>query len=317
MAGATIAHLSKRRVMAKSPHKMKILLTGASGFIGRALLPALVSREHIVTLLSRKSSNSVGIADEIVCDITCWPEAVSGRHFDLCIHLAWIATPGIYLSSPANDLFAEMSPRLAGTLFEAGLPHFFGLGTCIEYAPNLSAPCTPGITAIAPETVYGIAKERARAGIAKSADHHKKGYTWARLFYPYGQGEHPDRIPSSFLRTLLQGRPLELKSPHSVKDWIHINDVVSALMCVAENGYPLREINLGTGIAAEILALATTAAEITGASPDLVKHSPAGAEDPYKYHIADISSLHNLGWKPGVALREGLTEIYKTLEHKE
>lgn len=288
---------------------MKILLTGASGFIGSALLPALVSRGHAISLLSRNYSNAVGIADEIVCDISCWPEAVSGRHFDLCIHLAWIATPGIYLSSRANDLFAEMTPRLADILFEAGLPHFFGLGTCLEYAPNPSASCIPGITTIAPETAYGMAKERARAGIAKSADLHKKGYTWARLFYPYGPGEHPARIPSLFLRTLSQAQSIELKSPHSVKDWIHVHDVISAILRVAENAQPLQEINLGSGIGTEIQILAKMAAGVVGASHTLIKLSLPREKDPYAYHIAENAQLSSLGWQPSVTLIEGLESL--------
>lgn len=288
---------------------MKILLTGASGFIGQALLPALFANGHAVTLLSRRQSNADGILEEIVGEIPTWPEAVSGRYFDLCIHLAWIATPGLYLSSPSNELFAEMSPRLADCLFEAGLPHLLGLGTCIEYAPNQSESCIAAMTEVAPKTFYGLAKERARAGIAESANRHKKGYTWARLFYPYGPGEHPARIPTSFLRTLSQGHTLELKSPNSVKDWIHIHDVVSAIVSVAENARPLREINVGTGIGTDILNLAKMAADIVGASHALIKLSPPGEKDLYAYHVADTSQLSTLGWEPTVTLKQGLHSL--------
>lgn len=288
---------------------VKILLTGASGFIGKALLPTLLANGHEVTLLSRRSSDSAGISGEIVAEIPAWPEAVSGLHFDLCIHLAWIATPGIYLSSPENHLFAEMTPRLADSLFRAGLPHFLGLGTCIEYAPNQTAPCIPGVTEISPQTAYGKAKERARAGIAEAAALHGKDYTWARLFYPYGPGEHPARIPSSFLRTLACGESLELKTPHSVKDWVHIDDVVSAILHIAGHSHPLREINLGTGTGTSILTLAKTVAEITGADKSLIKVAELALSDPYAHHVAEIRPLYALGWKPGTPLRQGLQSL--------
>ena len=288
---------------------MKILLTGASGFIGKALFPALVCKGHEVTLLSRERSNPAGISEEIVCETAVWPQAVTGRYFDVCIHLAWIAKPGIYGNSPENGLFASMTPLLADTLFQAGLPNFFGLGTSIEYAPGQTNACDPATTTIAPQSLYGKAKDYARSGIAESSVLRNKGYTWARLFYPYGSGEHPERIPSTFLRTLHKGEPLELKTPHSVKDWIEIKDVVSAIVCVVENGEPLGEINLGTGNGTDILTLARLAAAITGQSPDLVKSSTPGSVDSYAYHVADIRNLSAIGWKPRINLQEGLQTL--------
>lgn len=293
---------------------MKILLTGASGFIGKALLPALITDEHQVTLLSRKSMDiPVGI-DEIIANPQQWPEAVKGKYYDICIHLAWIATPGVYGTSPENELFGHMTPDLADTLFQGGLPHFLGLGTCIEYSPGQSQPCIPGKTAIIPESIYGMAKALARQGVADSAARHGKGYTWTRLFHPYGPGEHPARIPSTFLKSLAEGMPLILKTPDSSKDWIEIRDVVSAIMAIVQNGKPLNEINIGTGIGTRIGKLAELSADILDAPRYLVQNSPIPEIDPYPTHVADISSLVAIGWQPRIPVQDGLRTLSQNLK---
>lgn len=293
---------------------MKILLTGANGFIGQALLPELVTRGHEIVLLSRKSLTPLPeTVSEIVAATSDWPKAVSGKPFDVCIHLAWIATPGIYLESPDNEMLAEVTIALAESLFQSGLPHLIALGTCIEYAPGPVAPCAEARTPVAPPSTYGQAKDRARSGVAAAATRHGSGYTWARLFYPYGAGEHPNRIPSSFLRTLRQNQPLSLKTSDSIKDWIEIRDVVSAIVHLAETEQPQSEINLGTGIGTRIGDLAKLAARITGSDPALVRSAENPASDPYAYHVADITKLTSTGWAPKISLETGMLRLNQTL----
>ncbi len=285
---------------------MKLLLTGAGGFIGKALLPALRDAGHDVTLLVRGP-----LAEpfpQIISPADGWADAVRGRPFDACLHLAWIATPGIYLNSPENPVLARQTAELAESLFQSGLPHFLGLGTCIEYAPGVSAPCLEDATPTAPASPYGQAKHQAHLAVAEAAARHGAGYSWGRLFYPFGPGEHPSRIPSTFLRTLAAGQPLTLKTPDSVKDWIHIQDVVGALLLILRAG-PQGAINLGTGTGIPIIALARLAADLTGAAPDLVRREDPPASDPYAYHVADASKLRALGWTPAWTPAAGLGSL--------
>jgi nucleoside-diphosphate-sugar epimerase len=293
---------------------MKILLTGASGFIGRALLSSLDSRGHEITVLSRRNDPSLPPAvTAIIAETKDWATAVEGKSFDLCLHLAWIATPGIYLDSPENERLAAASIALADTLFQSGLPHLLALGTCIEYAPGPTAPCSEISTKIAPQSIYGLAKERARSGIAAAAGTTGGGYTWARIFYPYGAGEHANRIPSIFLRTLFAGRPLELKTADSIKDFIEIRDVVSALVHLSERGIPEQEINIGTGAGTRIGDLAEIAARITENNSPRITVAAATAPDPYSFHVADTRKLASSGWKPTISLPDGLERLFKNL----
>ncbi len=290
---------------------MRILLTGASGFLGRALLPELLQTGNGLTLLNRKPTG-LGI-HEIVAPPENWHHAVKGLHFDICIHMAWIAAPGVYLTSSENPDLAEASGKLAEALYADGLSHFLGIGTCLEYAAGQTNACSEHLTPLEPVSPYAVAKNQARDLIATAANRRGASYTWARLFYPYGPGEHPRRIPSTFLATLMKGETLDLLTPDSAKDWIEISDVVSAVRHLALDCAPQREINIGTGIGTKVRGLAECAAEITGADRGLIRSATTQASDRYRYHVADISKLLSTGWKPSIDIHAGLTRLLRDL----
>lgn len=299
---------------------MNVLLTGAGGFIGSSILPCLIRAGHDVTVLTRPDSMEAIRQRLHVEDLTCrfqtagpsqWAEAVGSQSYDACLHLAWIATPGIYLTSSENETFADATLALAERLFRNGTAHFIGTGTCIEYAPGQTGPCQEINTPVEPTSPYGLAKQRTQMGLEQLAGELGTHWTWARIFYPYGLGEHPARTVSTFLRTLAAGQPLNLKTGASIKDFIEIQDLSAALVHLTGIA-PQGLINLGTGVPVSIMDLAHAAARLTGADPALVKNSGEG-QDPYAYHLSDSRKLQSTGWSPSITLEEGMIRLRNSL----
>src|SRR5437773_8400639 len=118
---------------------MKILLTGATGFIGSAFTRQALARGHQLAALIIPSesippnlaatSNLAWLRGTL--DDAPWKDIIALAP-DVCLHLAWITTPGIYLESPENFRFLESSIRFLRKIREAGTKHIFGLGTCVE-----------------------------------------------------------------------------------------------------------------------------------------------------------------------------------------
>ena len=134
-----------------------ILLTGATGFVGRQVLRALAERNYKVRVVVRESmQGKIAPSDAIEKVVTTpdlWSESVAWysqacRDVDTVIHVAWYAEPGSYLQSPKNTDCLEGTLRLAQGAVASGVRRFAGIGTCFEYDPSgghlgVSTPLLP------------------------------------------------------------------------------------------------------------------------------------------------------------------------------
>jgi dTDP-6-deoxy-L-talose 4-dehydrogenase (NAD+) len=137
-------------------------------------------------------------------------------------------------------------------------------------------------------------------------------WTWFRVFYPYGEGEHHGRMPSALMRKLAAGEELELKTPDSVKDYIHVKDAAEAMLAALECKLA-GPVNIGTGTGLRIMDLALAIARCCGSDAGLVRRAPTPAEDPFPVTVADTAKLRSTGWRPSIGLEAGLARLQASL----
>lgn len=226
---------------------------------------------------------------------------------EAALHLAWIATPGTYLTSPENDEWLERSKAWFRRAHEAGVAHILGTGTCIEYAAS-TEPLNETTSALGPTFPYSQAKAALFEWLRTGGLGSSASWTWARVFYPYGPGEHRDRLCSSLIRQLREGRSLALKTPHSVKDYIYIDDVASAMCQIIEAGMH-GAVNVGSGQGISIRALALHLARLLDADASLVQSAAELSRDSLPVVIADNQRLRSTGWTPRIDHEEGLLRL--------
>ncbi|OAI57039.1 hypothetical protein AYO49_03020 [Verrucomicrobiaceae bacterium SCGC AG-212-N21] len=292
---------------------MKIFVTGATGFLGRRFCQTATVEGHELLCLTRTPEPRLPAACltvEGTLAAVPWDE-VDRFAPGAVLHLAWVATPGVYLTSPENETLATQSEALFQQFAERGVPHLVGIGTCIEYAPS-DEPLDEGRSALAPAFAYSRAKVSTSQRLQAIAAQHGVTSTWGRVFYPYGEGEHRDRMPSALMRKVAAGETLELKTPDSVKDYIHVQDAAAALLAIIEKRLP-GAVNIGTGQGVRILDLARDIARVCGGREGQVRRSPTPAEDPFPITVANVSKLRSTGWLPRVGLAEGLERLHVSL----
>lgn len=291
---------------------MRIFLTGATGFVGQAFCRLALARGHRLLALRRNGGAplppDIEIAGGTLAD-TPWAQ-VEKFSPDAALHLAWVATPAVYLESPENEVWLEQSKPWFRQLRTMGVPRLAGAGTCIEYAAS-AAPLREAASPLGSVFPYSRAKaalfQWLRDEAADPAD-----WSWFRIFYPYGPGEHPNRVGSSLIRQLSAGQPLSLRTPRSVKDYIFIDDVAAAI-CHALEVRLTGAVNVGTGEGIAIGDLALLIASLVGADPALVQSTEEPNFDPNPVVIADTQLLRDSGWSPSVGLNSGLQRLINSL----
>src|SRR5688500_310938 len=144
---------------------MRVLVTGARGFIGRPCVAELVRRGHEVHGISsaRDPSGSAGVTWHHADLLSRTGAAAVLRRVrpSHLVHLAWITTPGEFWASPANDEWFAASRRLLGSFLESGGARVVAAGSVAEYDWR-GGVCDEAATPLRPATPYGRSKNALR-----------------------------------------------------------------------------------------------------------------------------------------------------------
>lgn len=288
---------------------MKIFVTGATGFIGSVFCRLAQQRGHQVAGLFNPAQ-----ALPAQATITWLPGRLNALPLreltefqpEVCVHSAWISTPGEYLESPLNEQHLCWSEELVQQLPKLGIRHFVGVGTCLEYQPG-DARLVEDVASTSDATAYARGKNAFRKSLFAEAG--RAGFTacWGRVFYPYGVGEHPARLCTSLIQKFKRGEKLTLKTPASTKDYIYIDDLAAAMLTTVEKKFQ-GTINWGTSEGISVRQIADTVAGMMGC-PELVDEVSPPQVDPLGYVVADSTKLRNLGWRPEVDLATGIKRL--------
>lgn len=295
---------------------MKVFLTGASGFVGSHVARTLLTRGCEVAVLARPANplwRLRGVADQLtllrgeLSDIAAWRQTLSDWRPEACIHLAWYAEPNKYLTSPENIPALTSSLTLLDELIKAGCRQVVMAGTCAEYDTDAGFLREGGPTR--PTTIYAAAKLSLSLIGQQVALAAGVRFAWARLFYLYGPYEDERRAVPALIRALLRGDSFSATKGEQVRDYLHVEDVASALCALTERGVS-GIVNIASGVPVTMRQVMETVGEITG-RPGLIRFG----ELPYRdweprFICGDSRRLRSeTGWEPQYpTLRSGLSQ---------
>lgn len=216
---------------------MKVLVTGASGFVGRHVVARLLERGHRVTALARDADKAQGLAwfdrvEFLTCDIHADRLPDRLEQADAVIHLAWPGLPNY------RDLF-HFEQNLIGdyrflkSLIERGVGQLLVAGTCFEY--GLQNGCLAEDLPTRPANPYALAKDSLRKFLQQLQQHQSFTLQWARLFYLYGEGQHANSLLAQLDRAIADGRPtFNMSGGEQLRDYLPIEVAARRLVQLAE-----------------------------------------------------------------------------------
>nr|WP_321986821.1 NAD-dependent epimerase/dehydratase family protein [uncultured Lichenicoccus sp.] len=160
-----------------------------------------------------------------------------------------------------------------------------------------------------PISAYGIGKLVVEKYLALYRHLYGLEARTLRIANAYGPHQDPRRgqgLVAALLRRLLAGEPVEIWGDGSiVRDYIHIHDVIDAMLACLEHDGPGRVFNVGSGIGRSVNEVLADAARVTGRTPRLIRREARGADVPV--NILDSRRLaRETGWTPRVGWDAGL-----------
>jgi nucleoside-diphosphate-sugar epimerase len=299
----------------------RLLVTGATGSIGRHVIPRLTAAGWDVHGVSSKPHGpqpgeavTWHVADLLrPADVEPLVAEVRATHL---LHLAWYLAPGgahgagkgvHHYVAPENYAWLEASVRLLRLFRAHEGRRAVVAGSCLEYDWRYGY-CSEALTPCAPHTVYGACKHALQIAAAAMNAAGEFGVAWPRIFFTYGPHEQPERLTASVARALIEERPALCSHGQQVRDYVYVEDVADALVRLLESDL-IGPINLASGAALRLKDIVERIGALTGRS-DLVRLGaiPAAPTDT-PVVLADVRRMNDeLRWQPTWSLDAGLTK---------
>ena len=295
---------------------MRVLITGAGGFIGSHLARLLVQEGCEVYALLRPHSDPWRINDllpeltvlhgDLLNPAEGWLDQLVSIRPEACFHLAWYAEPGVFLSSPLNLRYLSASLALAEGLAKAGCRKLVVAGSFSEYDQELGYLAEN--SAIKPNTLYGATKVALYQALSLWAQGAGIELLWPRIFSVYGPGEHEKRFVPAVMLAALRGEATRLSPGEQLRDYLHVADAAAGVWAAAQSSLS-GPVNIGSGSPVAIGRLAERIGALAG-RPDLIRLGdlPYREGDPM-FVCANTQLLKTAtGWAPRFDLQAGLRD---------
>lgn len=247
----------------------RMLLTGATGFVGRQILSALLKKGVRLRVVVRNGSESrlpqssaieVIHTEDLFAESNDWWVRAC-QEIDTVVHAAWYAEPGLYMQSPKNLDCLIGTLQMAKGCVQAGVKRFVGIGSCSEY--DFSSEYLSIDTPLRPTTAYAGAKAATFLALSTMFAQQGTSFVWARLFYLYGEGEDNRRLVPYLRRQLSAGEPVELTSGTQIRDYLDVGAAGVQLADLAHDS-TTGAVNICSGRAQSVRELAESIADEYG-----------------------------------------------------
>lgn len=295
---------------------VKIVVTGANGFVGGFCLPLLIEQGFEIHALSRRRQgrdangvewHQVDLLGEN--GLTTLLGEIRPSHM---LHLAWCTEHGKFWTSSENDAWLDASRRLVESFRSTGGRRFVTAGTCAEYSwraeEGFDGTCREGVTPERPATLYGKRKKAFADFLSGLTSTGALSTANGRIFLLYGPGEPLTRLVPATIKQLLSGTAPKCTNGLQVRDFLYVDDVARALVALVASNV-VNNVNIASGEPRPVRFFVDRIKEAVGMIDATVEFGaiPRLPDDPDVLAASTERLSRELGFRPRTSLSQGMS----------
>lgn len=289
-----------------------ICVTGATGFIGRALVHKLESSGYQVLALSRtkmeSSENQSKRISYIHGSFADWVQAIENTKPNVFISCDWSGVGKDVRRDPGQNENYHRIVKLAETAAEAGAETFLTFGSQAEVDPSNKK--IPEDTKESAQSEYGKAKIKTRESLGEIFKETSTRFVWGRVFTIYGPGDTRETLITEGIKKCLANEEYPVANPNKVWSFLYIEDFLNAVVLILENKSISGIINIGNPEVTQIGLAAKMIAELPNQSHEINYETTNKISHVEPTWIPETKTLSELSWSPRVDFKEGLLNTF-------
>lgn len=292
----------------------RVVITGGTGFVGRAVVAAFACRGNPVTVVDRTPHPDPAVHSVVgdLADPAVVMEALTGGDIAGVVHLAAITSVLRSMRHPMAVYQANVTTtqQLLESCRQAGIERFL-MASTNAVAGDVGYATMDEAVPLRPLTPYGASKAAGEMLLCGYAGAYGMATCALRFTNIYGPGmQHKDSVVPRMMRAALSGQRIQIYGDgHQRRDFVHVADAVQGLLAAWQRRFTGTVI-IGSGCSVSVLELLDLVRAVTGAALE-AEHVPAKRGEMPAV-IVDISrAREQLGYRPSVSLPDGLCEVWR------
>lgn len=242
----------------------RILVTGASGYIGTHVMNLLINKNYEIHAISRfeKKNNIKKNFFWYQIDLLESNEIekiIEKAKPKYLIHLAWKIGSGLKHESTENDNWLFVSKLLINIFYKHGGKRILVSGTCAEYDWNYNF-LTEGVTPLNPSNSYGKIKNELYNYLQSYCSSNNYSFVWPRIFFSFGPNQNINSLVPLIIKNLINNEIVNTTNAEQKFDYLYIEDVALAIVLLLESEYD-GAVNISSGKATKLKQIISYIAE--------------------------------------------------------
>lgn len=293
--------------MKKFPQK--VLLTGATGFVGRSVLAELLKRGYEVyapsTSMTLPETKGLIQINLNLFDENAVEKFLEEQQFESLIHLAWYMGPK-YQISDSNLDWMSASIKLLKSFKQNGGKKILFAGSVSEYDFSYGY-LKEDLTPLKNPSLYGQSKASLYETASLYAKQNELDFKWARIFNIYGPNEKKSRLMPAVICSMLNNEDVKVSPCTKIQDYLHVDDVAAGVVDLFESKIQ-GAVNISSGTPVKLKYIVEKISEILNFKGKILYGAiPANFEDPFVVGCNE-RLVNEVGWKQKIELDEGLKQ---------